>query len=254
MKEQLENYFYDGMGPAESAKYHKGVLEMNADFQPRDLANRRINPTQRTIEYWHEKWRLLNLGPRNGHGMIEKLKEKMSTYRKCNVQDEFEENPFPVESPTTKRSHCVTTSKEIIFVDFTTSCDAESHAVPFMLTPCATGAVPVGIFVTKRQTEGSYKQGFHLILNILKESAFCNKGSPATFITDDSDAEISALKKTGLRVNISFAFSMLGSLCGGGFRILKMGSPNNSRRQLMSHFLQIMYAETPVCAEDQFMQ
>ncbi|GBL73954.1 hypothetical protein AVEN_230888-1 [Araneus ventricosus] len=54
-REQFENYFNDGMEPAESAKYHKGVLEMNADFQPSDLANSRINPTQRTIEYWHEK-------------------------------------------------------------------------------------------------------------------------------------------------------------------------------------------------------
>ncbi|GBM58792.1 hypothetical protein AVEN_179340-1 [Araneus ventricosus] len=70
-REQFEGYFSDGMGPAESAKYHKGVLEMNADFHPTDLANSRINPTQRTIEYWYEKWRHLNIGPRNGHGMIE---------------------------------------------------------------------------------------------------------------------------------------------------------------------------------------
>ncbi|GBM83307.1 hypothetical protein AVEN_261144-1 [Araneus ventricosus] len=70
-REQFEGYFSDGKGPAESAKYHKGVLEMNADFHPIALANSRINPTQMTIEYWYEKWRLLNIGPRNGHGMIE---------------------------------------------------------------------------------------------------------------------------------------------------------------------------------------
>ncbi|GBM89952.1 hypothetical protein AVEN_88671-1 [Araneus ventricosus] len=70
-REQFEGYFSDRMGPAESAKYHKGVLEMNADFHPVDLANSRINPTQRVIEYCYEKWRLLNIGPRNGHGMIE---------------------------------------------------------------------------------------------------------------------------------------------------------------------------------------
>ncbi|GBM29721.1 hypothetical protein AVEN_156906-1 [Araneus ventricosus] len=150
------------MRPAESARYHKGVLEMNADFQPSDLANSKINPTQRTIEYWHEKWRLLNLGPRNGHGRIEKLKEKMTTYRKCNVQDEFEENPFAVATPTMKRSYCLTTAKEIIFVDSTSSCDAESHSVTFLLTPCVAGAVPVGIFITKGQTEG-LKMGSQII-------------------------------------------------------------------------------------------
>ncbi|GBL96664.1 hypothetical protein AVEN_207822-1 [Araneus ventricosus] len=141
-REQFENYFNDGMRPAESIKYHEGVLEMDADFQPSDLANSRINPTQRTIEYWHEKWKLLNLGPRNRHFMI---------------KFEFEENPFAVAIviPIMKRSHCLPTSKEIIFVDSTSSCDAESHSVTFMLTPCAAGAVPVGIFITKRQTEGS---------------------------------------------------------------------------------------------------
>ncbi|GBN19422.1 hypothetical protein AVEN_270188-1 [Araneus ventricosus] len=254
-REQFENYFNDGMGPAESAKYHKGVLEMNADFQPSDLANSRINPTQRTIEYWHEKWRLLNLGPRNGHGMIEKLKEKMTTYRNCNVQVEFEENPFAVAivTPIMKRSHCLPTSKEIIFVDSTSSCDAESHSVTFMLTPCAAGAVPVGIFITKGHTEGSYKQGFRLILNILKESAFCNEGGPATFITDDSDAEISALKKTWPQSQHFLCIFHVGQAVWRWLWDSKNGIPNNYRQQLISHFQQIMYAETPACAEEAYL-
>ncbi|GBN53916.1 hypothetical protein AVEN_22352-1 [Araneus ventricosus] len=254
-REQFENYFNDGMGPAESAKYHKGVLEMNADLQPSDLANNRINPTQRTIEYWHEKWRLLNLGPRNGHGMIEKLKEKITTYRNRNVQVEFEENPFAVAivTPIMKRSHCLPTSKEIIFVDSTSSCDAESHSVTFMLTPCAAGAVPVGIFITKGQTEGSYKQDFRLILNILKESAFCNEGGPATFITDDSDAEISALKKTWPQSQHFLCIFHVGQAVWRWLWDSKNGIPNNYRQQLMSHFQQIMYAETPACAEEAYL-
>lgn len=59
------------MRSSESAKFHKEMLAMSEEFQPMDLANGRINPTPRTINYWHEKWRLHNLGPRNGHGMIE---------------------------------------------------------------------------------------------------------------------------------------------------------------------------------------
>ncbi|KAF8796391.1 hypothetical protein HNY73_000771 [Argiope bruennichi] len=70
-REQFEDYFGDGMRPAEAAKYHKGILEMKSDFQLSDLANSRINPLLRTIEYWYEKWRLLHLGSRNGPNMIE---------------------------------------------------------------------------------------------------------------------------------------------------------------------------------------
>ncbi|GBN51709.1 hypothetical protein AVEN_263808-1 [Araneus ventricosus] len=157
----------------------------------------------------------------------------MITYRNCNVQVEFEENPFAVAivTPIMKRSQGLPTSKEIIFVNSTSSCNAESHFVAFMLTPCAAGAFPVGNFIRKGQTEDSYKQDFRLILNILKESAFCNKGGPATFITDDSDAEISVVWLWDS----------------------KNGIPNNYRQQLMSHFQQIMYAETPACAEEAYL-
>ncbi|GBN11552.1 hypothetical protein AVEN_246250-1 [Araneus ventricosus] len=196
----------------------------------------------------------------------------MTTYRNCNVQAEFQENPFAVAivTPIMKRSHCLPTSKEIIFVDSTSSCDAESHSVAFMLTPCAAGwlvvlgflaqeppsaagAVPVGIFITKGQTESSYKQGFRLILNILKESAFCNKGGPATFITDDSDAEISALKKTWPQSQHFLCIFHVGQAVWRWLWDSKNGIPNNYRKQLMSHFQQIMYAETPACAEEAYL-
>ncbi|GBN14235.1 hypothetical protein AVEN_59386-1 [Araneus ventricosus] len=163
----------------------------------------------------------------------------MTTYRNCNVQVEFEENPFAVAIVTPIVKRC--------------SCDAESHSVTFMLTPCAAGAVPAGIFITKGQTEGSYKQGFRLILNILKECAFCNKGGPATFITDDSDAEISTLKKTWPQSQHFLCIFHVGQAVWRWLGDSKNGIPNNYRQQLISHFQQIMYAETPAYAEEPFL-
>ncbi|GBM16476.1 hypothetical protein AVEN_94959-1 [Araneus ventricosus] len=155
---------------------------------------------------------------------IGKLKEKMITYRNCNVQVEFEENPFEVAivTPIMKRSHCLPTSKEIIFILQVPV--MQSHSVTFMVTPCA-----VGIFITKGQTEGSYKQGLHLILNILKESAFCNKEGPATFITDDSDAEISALKKTWPQSQHFLCIFHVGQAVWRWLWYSKNGIPNNYR-------------------------
>ncbi|GBM33471.1 hypothetical protein AVEN_55791-1 [Araneus ventricosus] len=70
-REEFETYFNAGMGPAESSKYHTQILERNPALQPSDLANSRINPSKRTVAYWHEQWRLRHLGPRNEHDVIE---------------------------------------------------------------------------------------------------------------------------------------------------------------------------------------
>jgi hypothetical protein len=35
-----------------------------------DFANARLNPTYRTVQNWHDKWRSTHLGPRTGQGVI----------------------------------------------------------------------------------------------------------------------------------------------------------------------------------------
>lgn len=44
------------------------------------------------------------------------------------------------------------TSSDIIFVDTTSACDPQNHAITFMLAPCAAGAVPLAIIITKGMT------------------------------------------------------------------------------------------------------
>jgi len=46
-----------------------------------DFANDRLNPTYRTVQNWHDKWRATHLGPRTGQGVIIGTLLYLSVYR-----------------------------------------------------------------------------------------------------------------------------------------------------------------------------
>ncbi|KAJ8933285.1 hypothetical protein NQ314_014113 [Rhamnusium bicolor] len=79
-----------------------------------------------------------------------------------------------------QRAHQLDYAKDIVFVDSTASCDASGHSVTFMLTPCAVGAVPLAILITKGQSE-DYKAGFILLKSSLQNS-FSGQGHPKIFV------------------------------------------------------------------------
>ena len=62
MKKLFTAYFDSGMNPAAAMKYHKDALEMDADFSEQYFADANKNPLPRSVYYWHEQWRQLNLG------------------------------------------------------------------------------------------------------------------------------------------------------------------------------------------------
>lgn len=108
---------------------------------------------------------------------------------------EYQEEPYCILIATKlmQRAHQLPFAKDIAFVDSTASCDVSGHSVTFMLTPCAVGAVPLAILITKGQSEEDYRCGFTLLKSSL-ENSFGGQGYPKIFITDDSDAERNALK------------------------------------------------------------
>jgi len=123
------------------------------------------------------------------------LEEKLNDYTNNGHIVKFSENPFAilVVTPIMQRAHTLAFSKDIAFVDSTSSCDTQSHSVTFMLTSCGIGAVPLGMFITKGQTTDDYKAAFTL----LKDSVLCSfdgHGFPKQFIIDDSEAERQALR------------------------------------------------------------
>lgn len=48
-----------------------------------------------------------------------------------------------------QRAHSLKSSSNVVFVDSTSACDADNYSITFMLTPCAAGAVPLAIIITK---------------------------------------------------------------------------------------------------------
>lgn len=59
------------MGITDAINCHERILELKENFSLEVLANGSINPTYRTVQIWHNEWRLENLGPRSGSGLIE---------------------------------------------------------------------------------------------------------------------------------------------------------------------------------------
>lgn len=71
LKSTFIEYFNNGLGIIESSKYHENILSLKHGFKQQDYANGSLNPTYRCVQNWYETWRLNNLGPRSGSGLIE---------------------------------------------------------------------------------------------------------------------------------------------------------------------------------------
>ncbi|KAG8172667.1 hypothetical protein JTE90_005373 [Oedothorax gibbosus] len=101
--------------------------------------------------------------------MISKLKKKIAIYEEASISVTFEENPFAVciITPLMKRANESPSSANLVFVDSTSTCDGENHTITFFLTLCHAGAVPIGIVITKGQTEQAYISGFTLLKGLL---------------------------------------------------------------------------------------
>ena len=95
-----------------------------------------------------------------------------------------------------RRAHSLPQSCGVVLVDSTACCDADNHSITFMMTTCAAGAVPLAIFITPGQTAQDYTMAFSLLRGELQQEAFAGRGHPDIFITDDSEAERSALLTT----------------------------------------------------------
>jgi len=133
---------------------------------------------------------------RCGDPMVEKLPAKIPIWQSdCGAIVAVSDDPFAMAIVTLlmNRAHSTILAGDICFVDSTASCDADNHAITFMLTPTAAGAVPLGVLITDSASESSYTAAFNQLKQSLPPSSFGGTGWPATFTTDDSDAEHNVL-------------------------------------------------------------
>lgn len=141
-----------------------------------------------------------------------------------------------------QRAHNLLSSGNLVFIDTTSACDAGSHSVTFILSPCQAGAVPLAVLITSGQSEEAYSTAFKLLKTQLP-GAFGNRGFPQTAFTDNSAAEINAIKNTWPSTkHLLCIFHVLQAiwrwLWDSGNNIL-----SDDRTPLMNSFKKIMYAE-----------
>ena len=129
--------------------------------------------------------------------MLDKMQEKVPIWlSECGATVVYQQEPFAVAIVTSlmKRAHSADFAKEVCFVDSTAACDADNHVLTFMLTVTAAGAVPLGVMITDSTSAASYVSAFTLLKSILPDQSFGCRGHPAIFLTDDCDAERTALQ------------------------------------------------------------
>jgi len=105
----------------------------------------------------------------------EKLPAKIPIWQSdCGAIKAVSDDPFAVAivTPLMNRAHSTPVAADICFVDSTASCDADNHAITFMLTPTAAGAMPLGVLITDSASESSYTAAFNQLQQILPPSSF----------------------------------------------------------------------------------
>jgi len=193
-RDKFYAYFDLGMSAAAASDYHTNLLELDTGVSDRPTpavtrADAAINPKRSTVSYWYGLWREANLGKRHGEGMWSILEAKVTEYMAAGVRVSVSREPFTVAilTPIMQRAHQLPTATEVAFVDSTASCDADNHAITFVLSPY--GAVPAGVIITAGQSEQDYISGFAALSVLLDGHGFYGKGHPTVIITNDSAAE-----------------------------------------------------------------
>jgi hypothetical protein len=62
-----------------------------------------------------------------------------------------------------KRAQAMSCSKEIIFIDSSSSCDSTAATVTVLLTATSAGAVPIGILIHESQSKEGYTEAFSML-------------------------------------------------------------------------------------------
>ena len=100
-------------------------------------------------------------------------------------------------SPIMKRAHeHVQQSRDIAFVDATSSFDRQNNSIFLLSTVMPAGAVPLGVIVTSDEREETITTGLKYLSSILPNNAFFGKGpqlGPSLVMIDGSSAGRNAI-------------------------------------------------------------
>ncbi|GFY31643.1 SWIM-type domain-containing protein [Trichonephila clavipes] len=150
------------MSPIEAIRFHENKFLLEENFM--GLANASINPTHNQIYYLHKCWRDANLG--SSINPFDKLKEKVLFYESIGTTVKVHEDHLwavLLVTPLMKRNHHLFSSKEIIFIDSTSSCEASSSTITILLSATKVGALPLAVMIHASQSIQNYINAFQLL-------------------------------------------------------------------------------------------
>ncbi|CAI6354836.1 unnamed protein product [Macrosiphum euphorbiae] len=184
-------YFDDGIGPNEACRFHENQIMKNKS-PLKLLANGSVNLINNTVYHLHNVWRNLNFGTVDAP--LDKLKEKIELYNSqgisVNILEEKSNWAVLVSTSVMKRAQMLSSSKEVIFCDSSSSCDILKTIITILLTVTKAGAVPIALLLHPGQSTESYKTAFGF-LKLIYPKCFGNIDAPYVFMTDDSVTDVS---------------------------------------------------------------
>ena len=204
-------------------------------------------------------------GEDNGKGLFEKLQEAVDTYNQTEHKDggqavlqwydagkgqsseamdsdRDDTDPPPKKrkiasgnstpmvlaicTPIMRRTHqYVQQSRDIVFVDATSSFDRQNTSIFLLSTVTPGGAVPLGVIVTSDEQEETITEGLRSLASILPENAFFGEGpqiGPSLVMIDDSSAERNALSATWKSATTLLCTFHFCNVVGHGYMIQRM--------------------------------
>ena len=100
-------------------------------------------------------------------------------------------------TPIMRRAHqYVQQSRDVVFIDATSSFDSENTSMFILSTVTPGGAIPLGVIVTSDEQKETITEGLTSLASILPDNAFFGEGSqigPSLVMIDDSSAERNTL-------------------------------------------------------------
>ena len=261
-KEKYYDLFRQGHSPSSAhLEYETHLTYMD---NPKVLAGRNVNPKVSDVYNLFNKWRKSNLGVRTGKQLFTELEKRVNVYNDTHrhaggrvILQRFckgskEKDDFGVDqplilaicTPLMSRVHqYIHQSKELVFVDASSSFEDFNNPLFVMSTSSAAGGLPLGIVVTSAESVDVIHNGMTALKEVFPKSAFYQKGYPANIIIDDSSAEREGLKKTWPDTTIYMCtFHFLQSL----WRWLLCSKNNihrDERQYLMNLVRKLVYAK-----------
>ncbi|CAG8545287.1 5973_t:CDS:2, partial [Scutellospora calospora] len=209
-EEKYLKLFQCGHTPSTARYEYEEKLHLLADNEEHlatILADRALNPDSGYIINLYKKFRLIQLGARNGNSMFERLENEIKNYNELGygkaVFHSFDKRKgqafvLCIVSSLMQRIHkTIRQAGEICYIDASSSFDSLNTSITLLYTSCAVGALPLGIILTSNESEDTLEFAFNFLKTILPKKAFYNRGpevGPSIIITDDSYAERNVLR------------------------------------------------------------